>query len=452
MKELIENLYPMNRCLLGEGYDNALEYLKHLIDLEVIEIPSGAKVGSWTVPDEWIVRDAWVKFNGEKIIDYKTQPLSLVVGSMPQHGIVDKEELRKHLQYSDELPNATPFAYLYYNLDKNESWGFSVPKNQVRKEATGTATASGVKLNGEDYQFKFEDALPDGEYEVFIDTEYRPGTMKIGVHTISGKSDREILLFAHLDHPFQANDNLSAVACLTDLSKKLSAEHTIKIIFCPETIGSIAYASTQDISKVDFVIAVDICGNDNQLLLQKSWDAEDRINRVAHVALFEMGESYRKGNFRNTIGSDEYFFNDPSVGIPGIMLSRWPYKEYHTSDDTPSIINYDTIYRTGAVIKSIIEIYEDDYIPVRNFKGPLQRVNYGMHSNNPQNNLGWDYFIYMMDGTRTLAELVCEMGLNWTYSNECVDKMVADGLITKKKINANLRPVGGKTKKSKARK
>src|SRR3990172_10138317 len=93
LKTLIETLYPMNAYLLGADYDNRLEYIKHLLDLEIIEVPSGTEFGTWTVPEEWIVRDAWIKFNGEKILDYKKEPLSLMIGSSPFQGTLTKQEL-----------------------------------------------------------------------------------------------------------------------------------------------------------------------------------------------------------------------------------------------------------------------------------------------------------------------------------------------------------------------
>lgn len=447
MKELIENLYPMNACLLGEGYDSRLEYLKHLLPLDVIEIPSGTKVGTWTVPDEWIVRDAFVRKEGseEKIIDYKKNPLHLAIGSTPQHQFLELKDLKDHLLYMDDMSDSIPYSYMFYN----DSWGFSVAKNDIKTklvyDADGNLICEGgtcfpelkdfdesvgkVTIEGVEYKPKFKDSLEEGIYEVFIDTEYKPGTMKIGVHTIKGVSEREILLFAHLDHPYQANDNLSAVACLVDLATKLKAEHTIKIIFCPETIGSVAYAHTQDISKVDFVIAVDICGNDNTLLLQKSFDAEHRLNRVSHVAVQGLGQNYRKAGFRNVIGSDEYVFNDPLINIPGIMISRFPYKEYHTADDTPDKINYDKILDTGKAIQEIIRVWEADYIPKRNFKGPLMRSKYGIQTPNPQLNLSYDYFFYSLDGKKSIAELCCEFGLNFDFTLAAMNKMLEDGQI-----------------------
>lgn len=463
MKDIIETLYPMNRCLLGEGYDNALEYLKHLLDLEVIEIKSGTKLGTWTVPDEWIVRDAWVKLNGEKIIDYQKQPLSLVIGCLPTHGVVGREELRNHLYYSDELPDATPYHFNYYDYKgdglaadgREDFWGFCVPKSMVRQkmeEGEVDPTLGKIELDGKEYQLKYKDVLPEGQYEVMIDTEYRPGVMKLGVHTIKGKSDREILLFAHLDHPFQANDNLSAVACLVDLAKKIKADHTIKIVFCPETIGSIGYAMTQDISKVDFMIAVDICGNKDTLVMQKPYDAENRLYRVGHVAIQGLGETYRQGPFRATIGSDEYVFNDPLIGIPGLMLSRFPYPEYHTSEDTPDKIDYEMIEKTGVAIQKIIEVWEKDYIPKREFKGPLMRSRYKIQTDSPQMNLSYDYFVYAIDGKRSLAELCCEYGLNFEFTYEILEQMINDGTISRIDIGeGDKQPTTGKKHKGVSR-
>jgi len=441
MEQIIKDLFPMNRCLLGEGYDNSLEYLKHLLPLDIISIPSGTKLETWTVPDEWIIKDAWIKYKGKKILDYKENPMCLTIGSAPFHGEVDLEELKKHLIVSDELPNEIPYSYRFYEKD----WSFGIPKNVALKKKGNFWKKLGdicdeckdygdgkisVRINGiKTDATKFRDALPKGKYEVMVDTEFRPGNLKIGVHTIKGQSDREILLLAHLDHPFQANDNLSGVACLVDIANKLKCEHTVKIIFCPETIGSIAYAMTQDISKVDFVISVDVCGNNNTILLQKSFDNYNRLNRVAHCAMQSLGRPYRKGSFRNVIGSDEYVFNDPKIGIPGLLLTRFPYKEYHTTADTPETINYDMIKETQDVILKIIEIYEKDYMPFRAFKAPLMRSKFGIQSFNQQINLNYDYLIYHIDGEKYLSELCSELEFSFDMIYEVFEKLKKSGVI-----------------------
>ncbi len=373
MEKLIKELYPINACLLGAGYDLRLALLENYFDLKITEIPSGTEFGTWTVPDEWIVRDAWVKYKGKKILDYNKQPFHLVVGSLPFQGKMDLKELNKHLYFSDTNPQAVPYVMKYYE----KVWGFCLSKEQKEK-------------------------MKEGEYEVFIDTEWKPGVMKYGVHTIPGKSDREILLFAHIDHPFQANDNLSGVACLLDIKNRIKTDHTIKMIFLPETIGSIAYAHTEDLSKVDFVMAVDICGTEDSLLLLKAYDPEAKLNRVAHCALQMLGKPYRKGPFRSTIGSDETVFNDPLIGIPGLCITTHnkTWLDYHTEFDTPERINYEKITETADFLLRIIDVYEKDYVPTRTFKGPLFRTKYNLQSELKQMNLNWDYFIYAIDGKK----------------------------------------------------
>jgi aminopeptidase-like protein len=416
LKQALEELFKFDRQLIGPGYDNALEYLNHLLPLETLSFPSGQELGTWKVPDEWTPREAWVKFRGEKIIDFAKDPLSLVVYSLPFKGTITKEELVKHLHFDDDFPEATPYVFKFYDRD----WGFCVPKNFLK------STTEDPEKPGE---FITADLLEEGEYEVFIDADHKPGLMKIGVHTIPGKSDREILFFAHLDHPHQANDNLSGVVALLDIAQRLKPDHTMKFVFCPETIGSQAYAYTQDLSKVDFVIAIDICGNDNSIMLQKSWDNEHRLNRVAHCALQMAGKQYRKGKFRTSIGSDETVFNDPLIGIPGLLLTTWPYDEYHTNLDTPEKINYDKIQETAELVMKIVEIYEKDYVPERDFKGPLMRSRYELQSPVTRVNLIWDYLVYSMDGKKYLSELCADSEMNFDYVYNELEKVIKDGKI-----------------------
>ncbi len=400
----------MNRNLLGEGYDTALEYINMLVPLKVMKVPSGTKVGTWYVPDEWIIRDGWIKLNGEKLVDYKKDPLCVTVYSLPVNKTVKWEELKKHLHVSDEQPGAYSYDYRFYDKD----WGFSMPKDKVG--------STGKYLLPE-----------DGDYEVFIDAEHVEGTMKIGVHTIPGKTDREILLFAHLDHPYQANDNLSGVACVLGMVKKIQEakfDHTIKIIFCPETIGSIAYAELANISKVDFVFAIDSVGNDNTLLFQKAYNKMDRSNFCLHLAVAGQGVSYRKGDFRLVAGADEYYFNDPKVNIPGFFLTRLPYEEYHTSADTPDKIKYDKIEEVQKVVLKMIEIYEKDFIPERLFKGPLMRSKFGIQASDKNLNRELDFLMYDMDGKKWLSELVIGLGIDFDYAYKILQVLIKSDVIT----------------------
>ena len=408
MIKIINDLYKLNRTLVGSEYDKALQYIKKILpEMKILEFPTGKTYETWTIPQKWEIKDAWVKFKGKKIIDFKKEPLSVIVGSEPINKKVQLKELADHLYYSLEKKGGVPYIFKYYDKD----WGFCTSSKQFIK-------------------------LEPGEYEVFIDSKYSDGTLKIGEYIIKG-GKREILIIAHLDHPYQANDNLSGVAVAIDLAKKLKCKHTIKILFVPETIGSIVYALTQDLSKVDFEISLDVIGNDNTLLMQDSYFGADKINKAAVAAMGVSGHPYRRAPFRGIIGSDEYAFNDPEIGIPGILFTRFPYPEYHSSLDTPGIIKEDKLAETREVVKKTIEIMENDWTPIRNFKAPLMRSKYGIEKIIKQDNRKIDYLFYMMDGKRTVLDLAEATLLNFDETNKLLKNLKKDGLIKKNTIRSS---------------
>lgn len=419
--QLVKDLYPMNRTLVSSDYDSALKYIGKLIDLNIIEIPSGTKCWTWTVPQQWEVKDAWVKYKNKKIIDFKKEPMSLMIGSIPVHGTVKLKELKNHIHTDEEKPDATPFAYNYYEKD----WGFSVPFSQLKK------------FDGK-------------EYEVFIDSEYKDGTLKIGEHTIKGKTDREVLVIVHLDHPYQANDGLSQVVMAVDMAHRIKRDykfkHTIKILFLPETIGSIAYCKTQDISKVDFVITADIVGNDGSIVLQRDYNRNRKLNQAAWLALREYNIKSGKNatpqmtEFRGIIGADEYVFSDPLIDIPAIFFTKYQpstpmnpdegYPEYHTNKDTPDIVKEENVRGVQDVILRTIEMMEQDWIPKRLFKGPLMRSRYGIQTSVKSTNRQWDYLIYSIDGKHSVVELAVMNQLDFIEVNDLLTKLKEDGQIS----------------------
>ena len=88
--------------------------------------------------------------------------------------------------------------------------------------------------------------LEDGIYKV-VDSELIEGSLNYGELLITGKSNKEIFLSTYICHPSMANNELSGPTVLTFLGKWLSKiinlRFTYRIIFIPETIGSIVYLS-----------------------------------------------------------------------------------------------------------------------------------------------------------------------------------------------------------------
>jgi len=85
MHQWITDLFPICRSITGEGFRESLQYFRGILPgLEVHSVPSGTQAFDWTVPDEWNIRDAYVKdANGKRVIDFKKNNLHVVGYSTP---------------------------------------------------------------------------------------------------------------------------------------------------------------------------------------------------------------------------------------------------------------------------------------------------------------------------------------------------------------------------------
>src|SRR5215813_13117281 len=188
---LIERLYPICRSITGNGVRRSLELLKSTVPLQVHEVASGTPVFDWTVPNEWNIRDAYIKNSaGERVIDFRKNNLHVLNYSVPVRRSMSLAELRPHLFTLPDKPDWIPYRTSYYK----EAWGFCLSQRQL-------------------------DALPDGEYEVCIDSSLEPGSLTYGECYLPGESSDEILVSCHVCHPSLANDNLSSLVIAARLAE-----------------------------------------------------------------------------------------------------------------------------------------------------------------------------------------------------------------------------------------
>ena len=71
-------LFPINRSITGKGFIDSLKILVTKKNLKIKSIKSGTKVYDWVVPKVWKVKDAYIKYNDKKIIDYKKNNLHII--------------------------------------------------------------------------------------------------------------------------------------------------------------------------------------------------------------------------------------------------------------------------------------------------------------------------------------------------------------------------------------
>ena len=199
---LIKKLYPINRCLTGAGVRKTLNHLKKINSkLKIKFINSGTKVFDWTIPKEWIVKDAFILTpKGKKICDYKKNNLHLVQYSYPLRKKTNLKNLKKILFSLPQNPKAIPYITSYY---KKRS-GFCISDIEKKK-------------------------LKSGNYTIKIDTSFKKGVLNYGEIYIKGKTRKEIFLSTNICHPSMANNELSGPVLTVYLSKWLKSLKKKKI-------------------------------------------------------------------------------------------------------------------------------------------------------------------------------------------------------------------------------
>ena len=87
--------------------------------------------------------------------------------------------------------------------------------------------------------------MRDDKYNVVIKSKFKKGFLNYGEVIIPGKTRKEILITTNICHPSMGNNETSGIVVTTALAQWISKiknrRYTYRILFIPETIGSIAY-------------------------------------------------------------------------------------------------------------------------------------------------------------------------------------------------------------------
>jgi len=328
-------LFPITRSITGDGNRESLKILQEIVPIDILEYPSGLQIYDWTIPDEWNIRDAWVKNSrGTTLIDFQKNNLHLVSYSTPLHKTVIYEELLGHLHYLEEMPEAIPYRTSYY--EKN--WGFC--------------------LSYRDFLKYFE----KGEsYEVFIDSDLGPGSLTIGELLIPGLSPKEYLISTYICHPSMANDNVSGMVLTAFLARELLSRsplnYSYRVLFVPETIGSIAYCAmnTEAMRTVRAGLVISTVGGPGGFGYKQSFDPGHYINHLIEQAFFERGIGFVTYPF-DIHGSDERQYSSQGFRINAATITKDKYYEYpyyHTSLDDLDFLRPENINEALTVYRRL---------------------------------------------------------------------------------------------------
>jgi aminopeptidase-like protein len=418
--DLVRELYPLHRTLVCDGTDEALARVRaHLgasISYDIERFAPGESAWTWRVPKRWVVHEAYLEIEGgERVLDFAQNPLHLVSYSDSVDTTLRWEELAPHLHVSNARPHAIPWEFSYYE----PGWGFCLSADR-REELPRDAT-----------------------YRAVIRAEQRDGPqdgLAVGVGTVGPRGGEEFLICAHICHPMQANDDLAGVASAVEVMRRLAVDplpdHAlgVRLLLCPETIGSVCYLSHHEdlIKRLRGAVFCEMTGNDRGLALQRTRQDDHVLDRIARAALAVRYESVREGAFREVVVNDELVINGPGVNVPCVSITRSPYPEYHTSDDSPAILTEERLCEAADVVEEIVRTYATNYVPRRTFRGPAFLSGHDLWVDwrvNPALNHALDTIMLRLEGDRTVYDIAEELGLAYHEVLGYIERFREQGLV-----------------------
>jgi aminopeptidase-like protein len=422
LEEYFDRLWPICRSITGNGLRTSFNILREIIPLELHEVPTGTEVYDWTIPNEWNIRDAYILCpNGDKIAQFHVNNLHVVNYSVPVNQDITFEELKHHLHFIEEMPDAIPYITSYYK----ESWGFCITYNEFIK-------------------------LPkSGTYTVVIDSELAPGSLTYGELTLKGESSEEILFSTYLCHPSMANNELSGPLTLAFLYRQIAQlsnrKYTYRFVVAPETIGVIAFLSQFGEAMKKNIVAgyvLTCCGDDGDFVYKQSKLGNSLADAIAEHVLTFQSVPFKIIPF-SVGGSDERQYCSPGFNMPVGSLTRSMYQrypQYHTSLDNKSFISFSALEHTVAVYFGFVKALELNGFPINTIPYcEPQLGKRGLYPNALAPNVARTHIHNMMhvlsfaDGTMSLLEIANQKQISIFELEDHINALQKHGIIEMKR-------------------
>jgi aminopeptidase-like protein len=363
------------------------------LPLTLLRYRSGDSFNGWLVPQNWRVEKAEIRRDGRVVFDGRAHTLGVARYAKSFSGSLDWDALKPHLVTNPALPSAYVFHCMWQYRPWAADWAMSVPYEIFRE-------------------------LGPGRYEVELTTTYAPGEMIVAQHEKKGSSDRTIVFHSNSCHPHMANDGFAGTALLIRLFQWLAPQdtrYTYRLVIGPEHIGTVFYLRDHEPAALDRIVCgvfEEMPGTRGPIKVASTFLGGQKIDRAFRNAVRHHARAHALVPWRQGAGNDETVWEAPGYEVPFVEVTRSeallePYREYHTSLDTPELMDPAQIEELLTVLQKVVGSLEDDARIQRRFDGLICL-------SNPE------YDLYMERKDPSIAKDLPEDAEKWGYLLDCL--------------------------------
>jgi aminopeptidase-like protein len=430
MISLIKDLCAFRTAVVADENAVLFARIEAEIPLKIFRFSSGDSFNGWQVPDNWRVKRAKLYREGSEVFDGKGSILGVGYYSKSFFGELNWEELKPKLVTNPVLPDAYMFHCLWQYRPWDADWCLVMP-------------------------YEVYETLGSGNYRVELETEYEAGEMLVAHSHINGRSPKTIVFNSNNCHPHMANDGFAGTAVLIRLMQWLAERDTYysyRLVIGPEHLGSVFYLRDLPRDEVDNMVCgvfEEMPGTCGAIKTASTFLGGHMIDEAFANVLRHYSKAHVVVPWRKGAGNDETVWEAPGYEVPFVELTRcenqWvPFREYHSSLDTPELMDPAQMEEMLTVLKKVVEILEDNVTVHRRFDGLicLSNPEYDLYMERPDptvtKDLGadaekWGHLVdclfRYMDGNMTVLDIAQRHDLPFDRLRRYLGRFEDKGLV-----------------------
>jgi len=253
-----------------------------------------------------------------------------------------------------------------------------------------------------------------------------------------------------------ANDGFAGTAVLIRLFQWLADRDThfsYRLVLGPEHLGSVFYLRDlprRDIDNMVCGIFEEMPGTSGPIKAASTFLGGHMLDHAFANALRHYSKGYELVPWRKGAGNDETVWEAPGYEVPFVEVTRcedqWnPFPEYHSSLDTPELMDPDRLDEMLLILQKVVEILEDNVTIQRRFDGLicLSNPRYDLYMERPDPSVTKDLDAYAekwghlvdclfryMDGNMTVLDIAQRHDLPFDRLRRYLGRFEEKGLVT----------------------